>query len=124
MARKTQKERLEQLVTKDYLKERIERDPIRTIGRILVAIFKRQTANEKAGNHTEDKNGIGFSGHDARIGSLGAKYFMKHGTLLEWQLKSWIRPDKHGYPRIAKYVRQLNEIANEKTKQHGTVTAN
>lgn len=114
--------KMDKIVTKQFLIERIERDPVHTVGRILVAIFKRQTTSEQVGNETEDKNGIGFSGHDARTGSIGAKYFMKHGTLPEWTLKLWLKRDKWGHPRIVKYAKQLNEIANEKIKQHGTTT--
>ena len=99
------------IVTKDWLKKKVEENPARTVGRALVAIFRRQVNEEQSSNHTRYKNGAGFSANDARIGSLAAKYYMAHGTLLDWQIKGWVK-DVKGYPRICKYVKQLNEIAN------------
>lgn len=111
-------DKLESIVTKQWLKEKAQKDPAYVIGRALVAIFYRQTEEEKASNSTSDENGIGFSANDARIGSIGAKYFMKHGTLTDKLLKSWIRIDRNGYPRICKYAKQLNNIANENKSIH------
>lgn len=111
--------KLKQIVTRESLKQSIEthpKGPGHVIGRALVAIFRLQTEEEKQENHTKFRNGMGFSANDGRIGALGAKTFMKHGTLEEWQFKPWIKPDKNGYPRIVKYVKQLNWIANEKEK--------
>ena len=85
------------------------------IGRALVAIFKRQTENEKISNSTTVHNNIGFAGCDARSGSLTAKYFLKHNNLLDWQVDLWVK-DWRGYPRICKYWKQLNEISESKSK--------
>lgn len=101
-------------VTKAWLKAKVEEDPERVIGRALVAIFRRQTEEEKGNNRTKNKNGVGFSYNDGRIGSIGAKYFMKHGTLTENLMKGWLKEDKKGYPRICRYSKQLNNIANGK----------
>lgn len=101
------------IVTKSWLKAKVEENPSLVIGRALVALFQRQTSEEKNSNGTKFKNGVGFSANDARIGTLAAKYYLKHGTLLEWQLKPWLKI-VNDYPRITKYTKQLNEIANEK----------
>lgn len=102
------------LVTKEWLTQKIKENPPLVIGRALVALFHYQTSEERENNGTKYKNGVGFSSNDGRIGALGAKYFLKHGTLLDWQLKAWIKPDKKGLPRIVKYSGQLNKIAIQK----------
>lgn len=104
------------IVTKEWLVARIALNPSLVIGRALVAIFRNQTELEKANNVTRLQNGIGFTGTDGRIGAITAKYFIKHGTLLEWQIKNWLRPNRKGEPRIVKYANQLNQIANEKVQ--------
>lgn len=109
------------IVTRDWLKAKIETDPALIVGRALVALLKRQAAEEQVGNSTKFKNGAGFSKPDARIGCITAKYYLKHGNLLDWQLKIWVMPDKKGYPRICKYVNQLNQIANEKASRTTTL---
>lgn len=83
------------------------------VGRALVALFDRQTRAEQKGNNVQNSNMLGFSGVDAKSGSITAKYFIKHKTLEDWQLETWMR-DFRGHPRITKYARQLNEIAIEK----------
>jgi hypothetical protein len=115
---------MEKLVTKEFLAMRIKENPILIIGRALAAILNNQTASEAASNTTKLKNGIGFSANDARIGSLAAKYYLKHGTLLEWQLKPWLKLNKQFQPRIVKYADQLNLIAHEKRKSKRTFEEN
>ncbi|RKZ15598.1 hypothetical protein DRQ53_08595 [bacterium] len=107
------------IVTRDWLKTYVETQPRQKveqmIGRALVALLKRQTADEQASNDTREENGIGFSGADARSGSITAKSYIKNkGKLLDWQMEKWTKPARNGYPRISKYHRQLNEIALEK----------
>lgn len=84
---------------------------IQIVGRALVALFERQTDAEKSADATTNLNGIGFASSDARSGSLTAKSFLKNKTLLDWQLDRWMAPQRDGFPRICKYVKQLNEIA-------------
>lgn len=84
---------------------------IKIIGRALVALFNRQTEDEKSVNDVKDANSRGFSGADAKSGSLTAKYFLKHRTLLDWQIDKWLKPTRNGMPRICKYHKQLNEVA-------------
>lgn len=80
------------------------------IGKALVAIFNFQTEDEKSANSTDNNNNIGFTGSDAKDGSITAKYFLKNGTLLDWMVDSWLK-DFRGSPRITKYARQLNMVA-------------
>ena len=87
------------------------------IGRALVAIFERQTQDERNSNDTKIDNMIGFSGADAKSGSLTAKSFLKNKRLEQWQLDKWLKPQKNGFARITKYHKQLNEIAVEKAAQ-------
>ena len=95
----------------------------RVIGRALVGLFERQTESEKNSTATLEHNQIGFAGADARQGTITAKYFIKHQDLLDWQRDIWTRPNKNGIPRLAKYWRQLDEIAKVKAarKQPETV---
>jgi hypothetical protein len=83
------------------------------IGRALVAIFLRQTRDERSNNSTSHNNNIGFAGCDAKTGSITAKYFIKHKKLLQFQRDCWMTVGRTGYPRLVKYDRQLAEIANE-----------
>lgn len=81
------------------------------------ALLTRQTDSEVADNATKVYNNIGFTGADARSATLTAKYFMKHGTLQDWQIERWTKQNKNGVMRLVKYAKQLNEIAIEKAKQ-------
>jgi len=119
------------IVTKESLHLMLVAAPkekqIQILGRALVALFERQTESEQSTNNTHLHNGAGFSGADAKSGSLTAKYFLKHKTLLDWQIEKWMRirakktrvnptgdvegTDQILYPRICKYADQLNEIA-------------
>lgn len=82
------------------------------IGRALVVLFNNQTRDEKSMNATNQDNGIGFTGADAHSGSITAKYFIKHHSLMDWQVDRWTKPAASGYARLAKYHKQLNEAAN------------
>lgn len=100
------------LVTKRSLEEAIVRNPVHTIGRALMLLYKYgQTDDEQDTNATHYFNGVGFTGSDARSGSITARYYMKHGTLLDWQIERWTKRNAKGRMRIAKYHRQLNEFA-------------
>ena len=106
------------IVTRDTIARMLE-NPNRkyveaVIGRALLALLDRQTEDEKRAADTREWNAVGFSGADARSGTLTAKFYAKHGCLLDWQVARWSKPAKNGYPRLAKYHKQLNEIAMEK----------
>lgn len=99
---------------------RMLQDPVKrqhVIGRALVALFRRQTEAERQTNDTRVWNTVGFSGADARQGSLTAKYYLKHKVLLDWQIERWMRPARNGLPRLCKYARQLNEIAQARAAE-------
>ena len=106
------------IVTRDSLAAML-RNPNRAyvetvIGRALSALLERQTADERASNDTRINNSIGFSGADAKSGTLTAKSWLKRRHLEDWQIEKWTRPARNGYPRLCKYVAQLNEIAERK----------
>lgn len=101
------------LVTRDSIQQLLNKSDqhrIHTIGHALRAIFLRQTEQERSANLTTVHNTIGFSGPDARTGSLAAKYYMKHKTLQPWMINIWSK-EVCGFPRICKYWRQLDQIA-------------
>lgn len=102
-------------VTRESLAALLERKPEVVVGRALVALFRKQTDSERVDNTTDNNNGVGFSGADARSGSITAKYYIKHGKLLDWQVEQWTKSAKNGYPRLCKYVKQLNAIAEGKS---------
>lgn len=108
----------EKKVTREWMVRFVEtqpRDKVELmVGRALVALFKRQTDDEKSSGQTTHINGAGFSSNDAHSGSLTAKSYMKHKKLADWQLDKWTKPNIKGIPRIARYHRQLNEIAIER----------
>lgn len=111
---------MEKLVTRESLKallsdERGHEFVQHVVGRALVALFNRQTESEKNVNDTQVWNSVGFSSSDAKSGSLTAKYYLKHRCLLDWQVAKWTQ-EFRGRPRLCKYVRQLNEIANIKAQ--------
>lgn len=84
------------------------------IGRALVHLFNRQTEAEQAANDTRVWNEMGFTGADGYSGCLSAKYYLKHGKLADWQVERWMKPNKNGIPRIAKYWKQIDEEAQRK----------
>lgn len=112
------RQKVKQIVTRDSLRTMLQnpnRKYVETvIGRALVALLQRQTADEQRANDTREHNGVGFSGCDGRSGTLTAKSFIKNGGLLDWQIGRWTKLAKNGYPRLCKYAKQLNEIALEK----------
>lgn len=101
------------LVTKESLKILLDNaNPDKRkqiVGRALVGIFKYQTDTEMKNNETRFINGVGFTGADARSGSLTAKSFLKNNTLDDWQVEMWLKND-----RLIKYHNQLNTIAIQK----------
>ncbi len=106
------------VVTKEFISEYIrthtEAQNARFIGRALVVIFNNQTEEEKRASDVREDNGIGFTGADGHSGCITAKYFLKHGTLLDWQVERWLKKNAKGTPRISKYWRQLNAAAQKK----------
>ncbi len=79
----------------------------KAVERAIVAIYERQTADEKASSVTCHDNTVGFSAFDAATGSYLAR-LIKRGFKLY--------PDKMAKARkiAVRYRRQLCEIANAK----------
>lgn len=106
------------MLTKQMLNEMIraadDRKLAQIVGRAVCVMFRNQTDSEKSSNSTNVLNSEGFTAADARQGSITAKYFIKHGTLLDWQVALWTKTDSRGTMRIAKYWRQLAEAAARK----------
>lgn len=106
------------LVTREWVRDYINNQPRekveRMVGRALIALMRRQTEDEQASNITNHSNSRGFSAADARSGTITAKSYLKWGRLKDWQLERWTRVCKNGYPRLAKYARQLDCIAGER----------
>ena len=109
------------IVTRDTLQHMLDNNDqqrvAQVIGHALVALLKRQTAAEQNNNATLEHNNIGFTGVDGKSGAITAKYYLKHKTLLPWQIAKWCKQGKNGYARLAKYHAQLNEVAVEKAAQ-------
>lgn len=114
------------LVTRESLHELLrgadEERRKHIIGRALVVLYNRQTADEKRVMDTKESNGIGFAGCDAKQGSYGARQYISTQTIDKYQVQAWMRLSR-GAPRICKYARQLNEAALERqvlVTQHRT----
>lgn len=82
----------------------------RAVEKAIVAIYQRQTGDEKASKHTNHINGMGFSKYDAEFMSSLAEWIMRGRTLTPRQLAI-------GRNKIKRYHRQLVEIANAKESQ-------
>ena len=108
------KPKKEVIVSKAWVKNYLEKQPlnrrIELVGRALSAIYARQTELERAALVTNVNNSSGFTAYDAEYGSVCAKYFNSVGTLQNRHYYYWTK-DIKGFPRIARYHRQLNEIA-------------
>jgi len=89
------------------------------VGRALVHLFKRQTEDEKVTAEARHLNNRGFTGADARRGTITAKYYLKHRKLLDWQIAYWREVDRKGRSRIGKYYRQIAEEAAKKATKNG-----
>jgi hypothetical protein len=75
------------------------------VERALVAIFNRQTEDEKRSEDTKHTNTVGFSSSDAKLGTYYAKWVLSGKHLTGSHLE---RARKMAH----KYRRQLTEQAN------------
>lgn len=80
----------------------------RAVERAMVAIYDRQTADEKSSSDTRHSNSIGFSGAHASKGSYYARWVLSGRRLTGAHLDKARRMS-------LRYVRQLLEIAEEKS---------
>lgn len=106
------------LVTRESLTELLSsNNPAKVqavIGRALVVLLNNQTRDEQVMNTTNEDNGIGFTGADARAGSITAKFYIKNKRLEDWMVDNWTRGNINGVARLAKYHKQLNAAAEAK----------
>jgi hypothetical protein len=77
------------------------------VERALVAIFNRQTEDEKRSEDTKHTNTVGFSSSDAKLGTYYAKWVISGRRLTGTHLER-ARKMAHNYRR------QLKEQANRK----------
>jgi hypothetical protein len=73
----------------------------------ILAIYKRQTEDEKQTESTDKDNGMGFTGCDARFGSSLAKKLLAGYTLT-------INQEIAARKMMRKYAGQLLKVAKEK----------
>lgn len=71
----------------------------------MLAIYERQTEDEKCSETTKEQNGVGFNGIDATIMSDFVK---------QWNTAGWLSTRQKALIRkkMAKYAGQLTRIAN------------
>ena len=100
---KTKKERVERI--RELLKSNDK-----AVMRGVVAIYKRQTEEEKCYESTREENGVGFSAFDATFLTSIAKQVIAGYQLSPKQLA--IARNK-----ILRYTRQLAEIAAEREQK-------
>jgi len=77
------------------------------VGRALVRLNERQTADEQTIKGTKYHNGMGFRPCHARMGTSMAQFFQKAGRLTEKQVAYWRKRDRAGNMRIGIYANQL-----------------
>lgn len=86
---------------------RLIRSNPEAVGRAMVAIYRRQTADEQRTSTTVHSNGRGFSAADAVKGTYYAKWVLS-GRQLTGQYLA------HAQEMARKYLRQLVEVSEEK----------
>lgn len=89
----------------------------RAVGRALLALNARQTADERASESTRHQNGMGFRSCDARVGTSMAEFFSRTGFLTPKQIAYWRKPQRNGAPRITVYAGQLLEVAKARAAE-------
>lgn len=86
----------------------------KAVERALLRLYERQTSYEQSSEITHDANDVGFGAFDAEIFSSFAKQILRGFHLSPKQLEVCRKPfgKKNPIPRIAKYRKQLLEVAN------------
>lgn len=92
----------------------------RAVGRALIVLRNRQTADEQTSEQTRHLNGRGFRPCHARMGTSMANFFERHGYLTEKQVGYWRTKMADGNSRIEIYSRQLLEEAVAKAARNET----
>lgn len=92
--------------TKEQIKTMLATND-KAVARGVLAIYAYQTAVEQASESTQQDNGVGFNGADAKILSSFAKQLQRGWNLSAKQLYI-------ARQRMMKYAGQLTKIANAK----------
>lgn len=92
--------------TKESITQLLDRSN-RAVERAIVAIYNRQTEDEKSSGTTTHSNGRGFSGAHAELGTYYAKWILSGRSLTGHHLEKARRMSK-------RYVAQLLEEAQQK----------
>lgn len=74
--------------------------------RALMAIFERQTEDEKNSQETIHENGMGFTGNDANFMTAMAKSYLQYHNLTDKQMF-------YVYKKIGKYAGQIYKISDK-----------
>ncbi len=98
--------------TKETIIQLLERNDT-AVGRALVALNKRQTADEQVDKTTRVHNSMGFRPCDAYMGTSLAKWFEEKGFLTAKQLAWCRKPNSKGKIRISCYAGQLLKVIEE-----------
>jgi hypothetical protein len=103
--------------TEEFFRMKLATDE-RWVRRALIRLYERQTATEQSSEQTQNRNMKGFQPCDARWFSRLAEFAIRNPnrTLSEKQLAIARRPWR-GQPAIAKYARQLLDIAAAEGKK-------
>ena len=86
----------------------------KAVARAVFVLNQRQTLSEQNSAHTINRNGVGFTPADARMGTSMAKFYDRNGYLSPKQIAYWRKPNAKGIPRICKYAGQLLEVAKQR----------
>lgn len=90
-------------ILQEEIRTKIQQDP-RWTERAVLVLFEHQTEDEKRADAALKRNGIGFSGADARLMSYYAKWLLAKNHLTGKHLE---RAQKV----VSKYAGQLTQIA-------------
>lgn len=99
--------------TKEKIVELLETND-KAVGRALLRLTERQTADEQQSLDVKHRNNMGFRPCHARMGTVMAEYFKKKGMLTPKQAAYWRARDKNGNMRIGIYANQLLSCIGEK----------
>lgn len=99
--------------TKDSILALIDSND-KAVGRAVVAIYRRQTQEERNAEATLKHNNVGFNSYDARYLSYVATYYMRHQQLTGKHLAK-------ARSKVRKYWKQLLEIANDNQSKREVV---
>jgi hypothetical protein len=80
------------------------------VERSILVLYSYQTEEEKAGEHTGELNGVGFSRYDSPMLSSYAKWINEGSRLSVAQLRT-------ARNRLRKYAGQLANIANDNERE-------